>query len=151
MGDPRFHAVLKELGELHDKKQADYGRDDDPFANIRSTEEWGLDAWAGAMMRANDKMKRLQSFARKGVLANESVQDSLLDIAVYAIIASILYTEQSKNERPEDTSTSMTASAKDAGDSHSRGICRACGRPALEHTATEAMGCEVKITGGWGG
>src|SRR5207245_10917894 len=38
----RFHQILKELGELHDKKQADYGRGDDPFANVRASTEWGV-------------------------------------------------------------------------------------------------------------
>src|SRR5690242_20476207 len=37
----RFHDILAELGELHDRKQADYGRGDDPFANVRASEEIG--------------------------------------------------------------------------------------------------------------
>src|SRR3954469_17715722 len=62
----RFHSLLAEAGELHDKKQADYGRDQDPFANVRSSSEWGVDSWVGAMVRLNDKVKRLQSLAKKG-------------------------------------------------------------------------------------
>jgi hypothetical protein len=50
----------------------------------------------GCMVRANDKMKRLQTFAIKGSLANESVEDSLLDLAVYAIIGLQLFREQSE-------------------------------------------------------
>lgn len=33
----RFHEILEELGALHDKKQMDYGRADDPFANINAS------------------------------------------------------------------------------------------------------------------
>ena len=103
-GDPRFHRILRELGELHDKKQADYGADDDPFANVRASEEWGLPAWVGAMVRANDKVRRLQTYAKKGTLANEGVKDSFLDLAVYAIIGYILFEEQEvldlNRERP---------------------------------------------------
>src|SRR2546422_1657577 len=90
----RFHKILEELGELHDKKQADYGRGDDPFANVRASTEWGVPAWVGAMIRLNDKVRRLQSLALKGKLANESAEDSLRDIAVYAIIALVLREEE---------------------------------------------------------
>jgi len=96
----RFHEILRELGALHDKKQKDYGTDTDPFANVRGSTEWGVPAWVGALVRANDKIKRLQSFARKGVLANESVQDSLRDLAVYAVISLVLYEQEAKDGDP---------------------------------------------------
>lgn len=89
-----FQAVLKEIYELHDAKQHDYGRDSDPFANIRASEEFGIPAWLGAVMRGNDKMSRLKTFAQKQVLKNESVEDSLKDLAVYALIALILFREE---------------------------------------------------------
>ena len=89
----RFHEILKELGDLHDSKQSDYGRKNDPFANVRSSEEWGIEPWVGAMMRANDKVRRLQSLSANGKLENESAEDSLRDIAVYSIIALVLFEE----------------------------------------------------------
>jgi hypothetical protein len=99
-GDPRFHALLAEIAELHDKKQQDYGRTQDPFANVRATEEWGMPGWVGAMMRLNDKVRRLQKFAQVGSLANESAEDSMRDIAVYALIALILYRESRDAQPP---------------------------------------------------
>lgn len=90
----RFHALLKEAGDLHDKKQQDYGKGDDPFANVRSSSEWGIDPWVGALVRLNDKVKRLQTLSKKGELANEAAADSFMDIAVYALIARVLYEEQ---------------------------------------------------------
>lgn len=87
----KFHRILRDLGHLHDRKQADYGSDSDPFANVRSANEWGLPEWVGAMVRATDKVRRLQSFARKGQLENESAEDAFLDLAVYAVIALVLY------------------------------------------------------------
>ena len=95
-GDPRFHALLRKLGELHDKKQQDYGSGSDPLANIRGAEDWGVAPWIGAMVRINDKIRRLKTFVRNGTLANEGVVDSLLDIAVYALLAIILFDEQCK-------------------------------------------------------
>ena len=90
----RFHSLLQEMGELHDKKQKDYGSDTDPFANVRGSAAWDIPPWIGAMVRATDKVKRLQSFARKGELANEGVIDSFMDLAVYSIIARVLYEEE---------------------------------------------------------
>lgn len=83
----RFHAILSELGALHNKKQKDYGRDDDPFANITASRDWGISPVVGALLRMNDKVRRLQAFVRNGSLANESAEDSMRDIAVYAIMA----------------------------------------------------------------
>lgn len=90
----RFHQILKEHGELHDKKQMDYGRGEDPFANVRSSAEFGVDPWVGAMIRLNDKVRRLQALEQNGDLQNESAYDSFRDIAVYATIAQVLFEEQ---------------------------------------------------------
>jgi len=93
MKDEGFDAILEELRELHERKGADYGTDEDQLANIRASEGFGVQAWMGAVLRANDKMSRLKTFCRKGMLRNESVEDSLRDLAVYAIISLQLYRE----------------------------------------------------------
>ncbi len=93
-GDPRFHALIDQIRDLHDAKQADYGTNTDAFANVRGSEDWGVVPWVGAMIRATDKVKRLQTYARTGRLVNEGVRDSFLDLAVYAIIAHVLFDEQ---------------------------------------------------------
>ena len=103
----RFHEILAELGALHDRKQADYGRDDDPFPNVRASEEWGVAPWVGAMVRLNDKVKRLQTFAIKGSLANEGVEDSLRDIAVYAVIALVLWEQGAVLTKTGDSSDEL--------------------------------------------
>jgi hypothetical protein len=90
----RFHELLTELGDLHDRKQLDYGRDSDPFANVRSSTEWGVPGWVGSMIRANDKIRRLQSLIVNGKLENESAEDSLRDLAVYTIIALVLFEQE---------------------------------------------------------
>lgn len=90
----RVYQIMTELAALHAKKQADYGLDHDPFANVRGSEDWAVPAWVGAMVRANDKVKRLQTLARKGSLSNESAIDSFNDLAVYAIIARVLFEEK---------------------------------------------------------
>lgn len=97
-GDPRFHAELKRLGDLHDKKQKDYGTASDPFANVRSSARFGVEPWRGALVRMGDKVTRLQQYALSGTLSNESFEDSLDDLAVYAIICKILHAEVQSGE-----------------------------------------------------
>jgi hypothetical protein len=92
-GDPRFLRILDEMRELHVLKAQDYGEDEDPLANLRASEDLGIPAWIGTMVRAKDKVKRIEAFVKNGKLANEGVIDSLNDLACYAILARILYEE----------------------------------------------------------
>jgi hypothetical protein len=92
--DARFDAILAELREMHDRKNRDYGSAVDPYANVRASEDFGIPGWVGSVVRANDKMRRLQAAARGSDLANEGIRDSLIDNAVYFIIAAILFDEQ---------------------------------------------------------
>lgn len=89
----RFHEILKRVASTHDSKQADYGTDKDPFANVRAAEDFGIPAWHGAAIRMNDKMRRVQTYIKRGHLNHDSVEDDLLDLAVYAIIALVLKEE----------------------------------------------------------
>lgn len=98
-GDPRFHALLKQLGELYDRKQADYGTPDDPFANYRASEDIGIPAWKNAFMRGIEKVNRIKAFIRNGSLKNEGVEDAFMDLAVCSMIALIEYRETVKNEK----------------------------------------------------
>jgi hypothetical protein len=93
-GSKEFHKELGKLGELHDRKQQDYGTDTDPFANVRASEDFGVPAWLGCLIRMNDKMSRLKTFSKSGSLSNEGVGDSLQDLAVYSLIALCLFKEQ---------------------------------------------------------
>jgi hypothetical protein len=52
------------------------------------------------MVRANDKVKRLQKFAREGNLKNESARDSFMDLAVYSLIALVLFEEEEVKDIP---------------------------------------------------
>jgi len=89
-----FSEVLAEMQAMHDRKSQDYGVQADPFANVRASEDFGIPGWLGTIVRLNDKITRIKSFAKNGSLANESLRDSLIDIAVYAAIAVALYDER---------------------------------------------------------
>lgn len=90
-GSPEFETVVEEVLEMHRRKGADYGTDEDFFANVSASANWGIEPWVGAMMRVSDKVARLQSAAKGSTLKNEGIEDSLLDIATYAIIAVCLF------------------------------------------------------------
>ena len=93
-GDERFKSLVWEMVLLHSKKQEDYGTNHDPLANIRASQEFGVRPWVSALVRMNDKMTRLKNFAEKGMLENESARDSFMDIAVYSLLALVLYDEE---------------------------------------------------------
>lgn len=94
---PSFLAILDEIREMYLRKSHDYGSKKDTFTNVRASIEFGIAPWIGALVRLNDKIVRIKSFIEKGVLKNESVEDSLLDIAVYAIISLCLRREELSN------------------------------------------------------
>ena len=120
----RFHEILRELGELHDKKQKDYGAAGDPFANIRASSNWGVAPWVGALIRAGDKFKRLQQYAASGSLANEGAEDSFRDLAVYAIIALVLWEEEAAKKPVHEVIDQLPAGDISFEDQQ----CRLCGQ-----------------------
>jgi hypothetical protein len=73
------------------------------------------------MTRANDKMRRLQKFATEGNLANESVEDSLIDLAVYAIIGLILFREQKREQAFSDAFDQAEARANQLAEANTFG------------------------------
>lgn len=100
-GHPRFYEMLKEMAELHSRKNHDYAGTSDPLKNLRACERLELKPFIGVMVRLQDKWSRLEEFVKSGKLMvkGESVKDTLMDNAVYSILAIILYEEQeNKNE-----------------------------------------------------
>lgn len=81
------------------KKNSDYAAGADPFANFRVVEKLGISSVeAGILTRMSDKLSRLISFTKKGSLEvkDESIHDTLKDLANYAAILSAYYEEVRK-------------------------------------------------------
>ena len=90
-----FYDLCDQIKEMHAKKSHDYGSSHDPLANIRNGAEFvGIEAWKGAMVRLSDKVTRLATYNRTGSLHFEGVEDTLLDLSSYALLALVLYREQ---------------------------------------------------------
>ena len=77
-------------------------------------------------------MRRLQKFAQDGYLANESVEDSLIDNIVYGVIALALFREETdatqegqveQDGQPEHSHGDEGGEAAEAGSSHCP-VCR---------------------------
>lgn len=92
-GHPRFLALLDQLREMHLSKSSDYGTTEDIFSNFRGSASLNVSPWVGAMIRAKDKVRRIESFIKNGNLKNEPLKDSFLDLASYALIAAVLFEE----------------------------------------------------------
>jgi hypothetical protein len=72
-----FQAVCDEMKTVFIKKHRDYGK-----GNILDTGEMGI------LFRISDKINRIKNLAiNKKKPENETIQDSWIDIAVYAVIA----------------------------------------------------------------
>jgi len=87
-----FYDLLNQIRDLHASKSRDYGSEHDPLANIRNGAEFvGIEPWRAAMVRLSDKVTRLATFNRTGSLHYEGVEDTLLDLASYSLLALVLF------------------------------------------------------------
>jgi len=93
MSKERFHEIVKEMVELHDRKNRDYAGGEYLSNFMMCEKHMGFPAWKGCIIRLSDKMSRLMTIARNDEIAvsDETVADTLTDLAVYAIITRILY------------------------------------------------------------
>ena len=95
----RFYDLCDSLKAMHASKSQDYGcpSGTDPLANIRAGAEFvGIQHWKGAMVRLSDKVTRLATFNATGRLGHEGVEDTLLDLASYSLLALLLYQEEQR-------------------------------------------------------
>ena len=82
--------ICESLNSLYEAKNADYG---DSFS--KSYKEYGLTM---SLIRLEDKLNRLKSLNKNGnaQVKDESVQDTLMDLANYAIMTLIELEEGEK-------------------------------------------------------
>jgi hypothetical protein len=90
----KYMDLLDDLKRMHLAKSADYGSETDPLANIRNGAKFVcIEPWRAAMVRLSDKVTRLETFNRTGKLRHEGVEDTLLDLASYALLSLLLFRE----------------------------------------------------------
>lgn len=103
-GHKRFYELLDEISDLHSRKNHDYAGKQDPLANFRECERLGVTAFEGCIIRMMDKYMRITNFVKAGEMKvkAESIKDTLRDLAVYSLIAIILFEEQANERRPQN-------------------------------------------------
>lgn len=76
-----FAKLTKQMLETFKKKNADYGD-----STTQTYKEFGLASYA---IRLNDKLNRVKSFCKKGVLEvkDERIIDTLMDMSAYCLLA----------------------------------------------------------------
>ena len=98
LGNPDFIRHVNEMLDTHVKKAAGYAGSDNPdtWANFREAEAWGATPLLGCFIRMGDKYRRVQNLRRNAAndRVGESIRDTLMDLANYAIIAVCLMDEE---------------------------------------------------------
>lgn len=91
----RLEKLMAEMLEIYKAKNKDYG---DSFSE--SFEELGLIA---PIVRMNDKMNRIKSLTKKGdrQVKDESLRDSLMDLANYALMTVVELDQEVEKEEKE--------------------------------------------------
>ncbi len=77
----RFFRVVLEMTDLYVRKNHDYG---DSFGEVYK--DYGINS---GIIMLRHKLARIESIARKGNKIDESIKDSLIDLASYAIMTLI--------------------------------------------------------------
>ena len=80
--------TFKESLETARKKNADYSKVGEPFANFKNVEVLGIcSTEAGILTRMTDKMSRISNLIKQEAqVKDESIMDSLLDLINYSAI-----------------------------------------------------------------
>ena len=74
-----FKQIANGLTELYERKNADYGN-----SFSKTFEEFGM---TSTIVRLSDKLERLKTLSKKEAkVKDESIQDTVMDIAVYAML-----------------------------------------------------------------
>lgn len=88
-----FSEILQEMSEVHERKNADYGNN-----FHKRFKRWGF---ITALLRLSDKMERLENIYEKGQIEvkDESVEDTLLDLANYAVMTLVELRNEKNNDK----------------------------------------------------
>ncbi len=83
-----WESLYKRIKEIQEAKSADYTGGRDPHWNFSKSLNINLPVWKGILIRMQDKLSRLESFACTDTfkVKDESFEDTCLDLANYALI-----------------------------------------------------------------
>jgi len=101
---PRYYELLDQMKDIVEKKGSDYdGQTNDSFKNFKSCEDFGVPAFIGVLIRITDKHSRLKQLTAKilrgevPAVTDETFKDTLIDMANYCLICSVLFEDYEKS------------------------------------------------------
>lgn len=107
-----FAQLLERMAEIHAAKRHDYASHDDCLGNFREAQRLGISPLQGIMVRLTDKYTRACNVIRRNgnhAVENESLEDTLIDMANYSLLAVLAGREEQDNggnsaagQMPED-------------------------------------------------
>ena len=91
-------SILNNMQSVYEAKDNDYSATGLPMGNLRKCEDAGIDSWRGCLVRIGDKMSRLENFLKEKeyLVLSEKAEDTVIDLANYAILMSCLIEEIKK-------------------------------------------------------
>lgn len=92
-----FDHIIIGMEDLHRRKNAGYvGSSLDPWANFRKCTKFGISVSDGIITRMCDKYSRYTALTENPAhdMVNESINDTLIDLAAYAIILTCIMDEK---------------------------------------------------------
>jgi hypothetical protein len=91
-------SILDNMQSVYEAKDNDYSATGLPMGNLRKCEDAGIDSWRGCLVRIGDKMSRLENFLKEKeyLVISERAEDTVIDLANYAILMSSLIEEIKK-------------------------------------------------------
>lgn len=93
------HSFYKDAEAILRKKNQDYAAGNDPLSNFKLAEQMNIATTDKAIfIRMMDKVSRLSVFLQKGhfLVQNETVKDTLLDLANYCVILAYYFSQKDK-------------------------------------------------------
>ncbi len=97
--NPAFDALLRRMGRIHDAKRRDYANDNNPLGNFEAARMLGVTPLTGILIRMTDKFTRVCNLSRQGAeqhVADESLEDTLIDLANYSLLALLSRRQEEK-------------------------------------------------------
>lgn len=92
-GHPSFYVFVQKMCEIHSTKNQDYGGGN-PLGNFMECAEIDVPPVIGIMVRLGDKWSRIKSLIKQGgegQVKDESLIDTLMDMANYSILMAVMF------------------------------------------------------------
>jgi hypothetical protein len=91
----RFVVLTGEMVKICERKNRDYAKETDAFANFRRCETIGVPMLKGMLVRMTDKLERMGNLLdRPPAVQDEAIEDTAMDAAIYSLLFLIALEEQ---------------------------------------------------------